>query len=518
MVPDGFPGVVQDMAQGVVVTLAGDDHPIRLDAHVVEGGGAGLDPQFQLQGGEGAITGGGVPDQAQAVAVGRFPHLLQEGGQFALREAAIHPGAPAGIDEAVAGKGGNAQGGDPGHRLDDAGDVLPGQGGVGGGVEAGRHGVADALHRLRPGPPRPDHAVMDRRVVRFQGDLDVVQAGGDQFVHIGPVGQPTPVGEEAAHQPPLTGIGDQFDQVRPQRGLPAGEADVGDAHLPDPLQHRLPGSGIHLRVIRRAGHVAMGADVVATVGQGQVHAVGSAQGEGEGVHPLQFQPGDGATAFFGVEEGFQLLAHPAVVGPHRVGGHPVAPPHPAHGLGLGDPLQNQAEVLGRRPVQVEHAGGVDQEEATSVRLQPQMQAHPSAGPVVALVGVQAGAKIIPPEHRLLHRPFLRRRKRQPPAVVLLPVGEGKIPPGRAHPEGRAGRLPPFGQDLLHGHFLPPPEEGQGPLGVGAAGVTAHRHFFHSAPLLHAGSRRWATVLRGRCGRACAGRGWPRGCGGCRRSR
>ncbi len=55
--PDGFPIIVQDIAHRPVGGLAGQDFPIRLDAHIIERRRAAFYPQVQQDRIEMAILG-----------------------------------------------------------------------------------------------------------------------------------------------------------------------------------------------------------------------------------------------------------------------------------------------------------------------------------------------------------------------------------------------------------------------------------------------------------------------------
>ena len=82
MFPDRCPIILQDFSQGLVIGLAGDDTPIRLDAHIVKGGCAALHPQVMIQRVEAAVFGGRIPDQALPVLFCFLFGNFQQSGQF----------------------------------------------------------------------------------------------------------------------------------------------------------------------------------------------------------------------------------------------------------------------------------------------------------------------------------------------------------------------------------------------------------------------------------------------------
>ena len=101
----------------------------------------------------------------------------------------------------------------------------------------------------------------------------MIQTGIHQLLDECRVFQFAPVGIDAGDLTQAFGVGDQFGQVRPQGRLAAGEHDVRNADFPQQVEGALPGRGIHLGEGTRPGIVAVGAVVVAAVGQGQIHAV-----------------------------------------------------------------------------------------------------------------------------------------------------------------------------------------------------------------------------------------------------
>ncbi len=50
VIPDGFPGIVQHVTQGLVIGLAGDHTAIRFNAHIIEGSRAAFYPKLQFTG------------------------------------------------------------------------------------------------------------------------------------------------------------------------------------------------------------------------------------------------------------------------------------------------------------------------------------------------------------------------------------------------------------------------------------------------------------------------------------
>ena len=78
MVPDGIPGITQEISQGMIIGLAGQNTGIRFDAHIIQGGRTSLDTQITFYGVEVAVHGRGVPDQPlTAVLRMRFRNFEQ---------------------------------------------------------------------------------------------------------------------------------------------------------------------------------------------------------------------------------------------------------------------------------------------------------------------------------------------------------------------------------------------------------------------------------------------------------
>ena len=72
-------------------------------------------------------------------------------------------------------------------------------------------------------------------IVGFKGDLDVIQTGIDKLLDVSCVTQSAPVGVDASDLAFAFGVGDQFRQILPQGGFAAGEDDVGNAVVPQPV-------------------------------------------------------------------------------------------------------------------------------------------------------------------------------------------------------------------------------------------------------------------------------------------
>ncbi len=90
VLPEGFPGLLEQGSQRLVIGLAGDDVPIRLNAHIIERRTATLHAQIEQYRVEVAILCGRVPDQALLVLSGHPAGDLQKGRQAGLGEAIAH--------------------------------------------------------------------------------------------------------------------------------------------------------------------------------------------------------------------------------------------------------------------------------------------------------------------------------------------------------------------------------------------------------------------------------------------
>ena len=77
-------------------------------------------------------------------------------------------------------------------------------------------------------------------IVRFEGDLHVIQPRFHQLCDEFAGRQPATVGVQAGDLPVALGVGDQLGQIVPQGGLAAGEDHVRDAQLPQLVQDALP--------------------------------------------------------------------------------------------------------------------------------------------------------------------------------------------------------------------------------------------------------------------------------------
>ncbi len=294
MIPDAVPGVGANVPQRLVIGLAGENRAVRFNAHIVERGGAAFDAQVERNGVEIAVLGGGVPDQPLVVFVcDRFGSIKQR-FQFGFRQPRAHGGAVPGVDQGVQADGFQPQ---LTQKLERAGDGILVQrqhGGVGHHVKFGGEHTFETGERLLPGTRETDHAVVYFRKVGFKGDLHMIQSGVQQGLQIGFIAKPASVGIDAGDLSVLFGVPHQFGQVVAQGGLAARKDDVRDADLPEMVENFKPGLGIQLRVVARAGVVAMRAGVVAAVGDGQVHAVGRGRGRGERRRGFKIQLADRA--------------------------------------------------------------------------------------------------------------------------------------------------------------------------------------------------------------------------------
>ena len=101
-------------------------------------------------------------------------------------------------------------------------------------------GILQPLDRLRESASGTHHSVVDLGVTRFERDLDVVQPGLDQLLHIMRVRQAAGIGVETGDLSVLLGMGDELGQVFAQGRLAAGEDDVRDAQFPGFVEDLLP--------------------------------------------------------------------------------------------------------------------------------------------------------------------------------------------------------------------------------------------------------------------------------------
>ena len=86
MVPDVLPRVGEEIAQRLVVGLAGQNIAIRFNAHVIKRRSAALDSQTAFNGIEMAVKRGCVPDQALTGMSDMVFRDLQQASQVRLRD------------------------------------------------------------------------------------------------------------------------------------------------------------------------------------------------------------------------------------------------------------------------------------------------------------------------------------------------------------------------------------------------------------------------------------------------
>jgi len=89
MLPDCRPRSCQEVTQGFIVRLTGDDLTIRFDAHVVIGSGAALYAEVKLKRVKVAVLGGGVPDQALTAFLGEISRHFKQFWQILLFETGV---------------------------------------------------------------------------------------------------------------------------------------------------------------------------------------------------------------------------------------------------------------------------------------------------------------------------------------------------------------------------------------------------------------------------------------------
>ncbi len=286
--PDRLPFVCEHIAKhAVIICLAGDHVPVGFGTHIVEGSRAAFDTQVQPFGVEVAVLGGCVPDQLLFVGLCFLLRQQKEGRQNGFIQAAADVLALAGVDEGVQADGGHTQLGQKIKGLGEGIDIVIEHGGIGHHVQFGYgDDVAHPGHGLLPRALGTDHTVMDTSIVRFEGDLDVVQTGINKLLDVCCITKPASVGVDAGDLAFALGIGDQFWQVFPQGGFATGEDNVRDAVVPQPVDDLFPLGSVQLGIIAQAGVVTVGAVVVAAVGQRQVHAVRGGELCGKGFNEI----------------------------------------------------------------------------------------------------------------------------------------------------------------------------------------------------------------------------------------
>ena len=89
MLPDAFPRVRENVAEALIIRLAGQHVAIWLEAHVVICRGAAFDAKRQKQGVKVAILGWGVPDQPLAAVLGKLSRFFQKRGQIVFFQAGL---------------------------------------------------------------------------------------------------------------------------------------------------------------------------------------------------------------------------------------------------------------------------------------------------------------------------------------------------------------------------------------------------------------------------------------------
>ena len=145
-------------------------------------------------------------------------------------------------------------------------------------------------------PLRPHHLIVDLLIARFDRDLDMVEPGIHQLLDISLVHQPAGIGVQPGDLSVRFGMPDQLGQVIAQGRFAAGEDDVRNAQLPELVEDPDPLFCGQLGEVPLAGIVAVGAVVVAAIGDRQVHAVGSGRPGAERHDRFQIQLVDRAGA------------------------------------------------------------------------------------------------------------------------------------------------------------------------------------------------------------------------------
>ncbi len=375
MIPDRVPRILQDVAQLPVIRLARDHAAVGLHAHVVERGGAAFDAQFIFHRVEFTVLRRRVPDQALIVGLGLCSGQFEQRRELLLPQSGADVEAAPGVDQGIQPYGGDAQLGQKIKRIAQRLVIALQHGRVGHHVEIGGDDRLDPGDGLLPGTLAGDHPVVNGRIVRFECDLDVIQPGLDQRIDETGIGEPSPVGVDPGDLAVGFGMGDQLGQVVSQGGLPAGENDVGNTQFPGAVDDFLPIRRGQFGIIARPGIVAVGAIVVAAIGQGQVHAVGCQRPLAERLADFQFiQRAGRATSR--LQDGLKLFLEALVVLSGLLPADLIAALNPADGLVLGHFFQ--AEIGHQRGggVEVDDLIGVDDQRAVTIGVDAQVNPRP----------------------------------------------------------------------------------------------------------------------------------------------
>ena len=278
-VPNGFPGVVEDIPGGNVVGLAGQDIAVGFDAHGVFPGVAAFRPNFEFDGGHTAVFGGGVPEEAHPQLFGGVADADEQGRHFVFGDGHRVGKAAAGVDHAIHRKGAYAEVVEEVDDVFGVAHVGAHERGVGDDVNgvvpnSAVEGVADTAHSLVEGFCA-HHRIVNPRVAGAEGDLDVVEARVREGLHVRSVGDLAAIRVEADDMAEGIGVMDDVRKLRVKGGLAAGEYQMGDAHLVKLVNDFEPVFLGHGGEVVAVGFVvAVGTFVVAPVGEGEVYFVG----------------------------------------------------------------------------------------------------------------------------------------------------------------------------------------------------------------------------------------------------
>ena len=168
-------------------------------------------------------------------------------------------------------------------------------------------------------------------------------------------------------------MADQLGQVVAQGRFAAGEDHVRHSQLPQFVDDAEPLFRRQRREVALAGVVAVGAVVVAAIGDCQVHAVRSAWTGAERHQRVQLEIVDRAGAI-GTEQFIELAAECCQVTARLRAGDGIAGGDGGDTLLLCFVFQDEPRHGGCGWVEVHHAAGVDDQRTRAIRIDPQMDA------------------------------------------------------------------------------------------------------------------------------------------------
>ena len=153
-------------------------------------------------------------------------------------------------------------------------DIRSQHGGVGHHVEFGGEDVLQACDGLLECAVGAHHLIVDFRHAGFDGDLHMVKTRIHELLDVIHIREAARVGVQTCDLSVGFGVANQLWQVISQGGFSAREDDVRHAQRPKLVNDLEPLLSGQFGEVPLAGVVAVGAVVVAAIGDRQVHAVG----------------------------------------------------------------------------------------------------------------------------------------------------------------------------------------------------------------------------------------------------